>query len=314
MSAMPKTNYKDQIDPELWESIRNFPYNMALVSMGNVYQEAAYRKTEIPEGIVQKTIEISGTQGLTFPVDVFEPAGREEPAPALIYAHGGAFSYKPDVYHKKLACIYAAKAGGKVLFAHYHLLPKFPYPAAYEDVLALYRYALEHADELGIGSSRIGLGGDSAGASLAALISHRYEQEGLARPCLQMLVYPMTDAEMQTDSMKEFTDTPMWNARFTEKMWTYYCDDPGEKYSASPMHCELPGSIPDTYIETAQFDCLHDEGILYAQKLKESGAYVELYDTKGTYHGYDVAIDAQIVQDQIAKRVAFLKRGFCYEV
>ena len=55
---MPKTNYKDQIDPELWESIRNFPYNMALVSVGNVYQEAAYRKTEVPEGIVQKTIEI----------------------------------------------------------------------------------------------------------------------------------------------------------------------------------------------------------------------------------------------------------------
>jgi mannose-6-phosphate isomerase-like protein (cupin superfamily) len=170
------------------------------------------------------------------------------------------------------------------------------------------------SDELSLDSSRIGLGGDSAGASLAALVSHRYEQERLLRPCLQMLVYPMTDAEMQTDSMKEFTDTPMWNARFTEKMWTYYCDDPGEKYSASPMHCELPGSIPDTYIETAQFDCLHDEGILYAQKLKEAGAYVELYDTKGTYHGYDVAIDAQIVQDQIAKRVAFLKRGFCYEV
>ena len=62
LSAMPKTNYKDQIDPELWESIRNFPYNMALVSVGNVYQEAAYRKTEVPEGIVQKTIEISGTQ------------------------------------------------------------------------------------------------------------------------------------------------------------------------------------------------------------------------------------------------------------
>ena len=314
MNVMTKTNYKDQIDPELWGNIRNFPYSMSLVAVGNIYQEAAYRKTEVPEGIGQKTMVISGTQGLAVRVDVFEPAGQEEPAPALIYAHGGAFSYKPDVYHKKLAYTYAAKAGCRVLFAHYHLLPKFPYPAAYEDMLALYRYAVEHADELGIDGSRIGLGGDSAGASLAALVSSRYEQEGLPRPCLQMLVYPMTDAQMQTESMKEFTDTPMWNARFTEKMWTYYCDDPGERYSASPMHCDLPGDIPDTYIETAQFDCLHDEGILYAQKLKEAGAYVEVYDTKGTYHGYDAAIDAQIVQDQIAKRVAFLKRGFCYEV
>ena len=70
----------------------------------------------------------------------------------------------------------------------------------------------------------------------------------------------------------------------------------------------------EDYVEAAEFDCLHDEGILYAQKLKEAGAYVEVYDTKGTYHGYDAAIDAQIVQDQIAKRVAFLKRGFSHEV
>ena len=308
---MPKKNYKDQINPELWGNIRNVPYNMMIVTVGNIYQEAVYQKTDIPEGIVQKTVEINGTQGLPFPVDVFEPAEQEEPAPALLYAHGGAFSYKPDAYHKKLACIYAAKAGCKVLFAHYHLLPKFPYPAAYEDMMALYGYVLEHADELGIDGSRIGLGGDSAGASLAALISNRYEQEGLPRPCLQMLVYPMTDAEMQTDSMREFTDTPMWNARCNEKMWTYYCDDPGEKYSAAPMHCDLPGNIPDTYIETAQFDCLHDEGILYGEKLRGAGANVEINDTKGTFHGYDSAIDAHIVQDQIAKRVAFLKKGFC---
>ena len=70
---MSKTKYNDQIDPELLGSIRNFPYNMALVSMGNVYQEAAYRKAEVPEEIVQSTFEIAGTQGLSFPVDVFEP-------------------------------------------------------------------------------------------------------------------------------------------------------------------------------------------------------------------------------------------------
>ena len=311
---MSKTNYNDQIDPELLGSIRNFPYNMTLVSMGNVYQEAAYRKAEVPEGIIQSTFEIAGTQGLSFPVDVFEPEEQSNRLPALVYAHGGAFSYKPDVYHKTLACTYAAKAGCKVLFAHYHLLPKFPYPAAYEDVLALYKYTLEHADELGVDDSRIGVGGDSAGASLTALVSNRCEQEELSRPCLQMLIYPMTDAEMKTESMKKFTDTPMWNARFTEKMWTYYCDDPGERYSASPMHCDLPLDIPETYIETAEFDCLHDEGIIYGQKLKDAGANVEINDTKGTYHGYDTALDAQIVQEQIVRRVAFLRRIYHSEI
>ena len=303
-----KTNYKEQIDPELRDNIRNFPFNMALVKIGRAYQEAAYRKTEVPDGIVQKTIEITGTQGLSLPVDIFELEEKKDASPALIFASGGAFSYKPDVYHKKLACIYAAKASCKVLLAHYHLLPKYPYPAAYEDVLALYRYAFDHAEELGIDTEKIGLVGDSAGASIVALISNRYEDEGVQKPRFQMLIYPLTDSEMQTDSMKRFTDTPMWNARFSKKMWSYYCTDPeGEdKYKASPMHSDLPANIPDTYIETAQFDCLHDEGILYGEKLKEAGANVEINDTKGTYHGYDSNIDAHIVQEQIAKRTAFL--------
>ena len=154
------------------------------------------------------------------------------------------------------------------------------------------------------------MAGDSAGASLAALISSRYEKEGLPKPCLQMLVYPLTDADMETDSMKRFVDSPMWNSKFTEIMWSYYCTGPDvtERYKAVPMHCELPAEIPDTYIETAELDCLHDEGIRYAQKLREAGANVEVNDTKRTYHGYDAAIDTQIVQEQIAKRVAFLRK------
>ena len=76
------------------------------------------------------------------------------------------------------------------------------------------------------------------------------------------------------------------------------------------MQCALPTEIPKTYIETAQFDCLHDEGLLYAEKLKQAGVDVEINETSGTYHGYDAAIDAQIVRRNINRRISFLRDGF----
>ena len=95
-------------------------------------------------------------------------------------------------------------------------------------------------------------------------------------------------------------------------MWLYYCTNLKEEdtYGASPMHSSLPRIIPDAYIETAEYDCLHDEGILYGKKLQEAGANVEMNDTVGTIHGYDFALNTKIAISNIKKRISFLKKGF----
>lgn len=208
--------------------------------------------------------------------------------------------------------MYAMNAKCKVYVPDYHLTPKYPYPAAYADVVALYHFIMEHAEEQGIDLEMIGVAGDSAGAAIAALICNHYEQEALIQPRIQVLVYPVTDFTMQTDSMKEFPDTPLWNAKNNERMWSYYCKklNAEEIYNASPMHAGLPKIIPDTYIETAEFDCLHDEGIIYGARLRKAGANVEINETRGTIHGYDSAIHTQIAIRNIHKRILFLKNGF----
>lgn len=144
------------------------------------------------------------------------------------------------------------------------------------------------------------------------MIANNYKQENLVQPCLQMLIYPLTDIDMQTDSMKKFFDTPLWNSKINQRMWSYYCKDLDKKaaYSASPMHCRLPAVIPDTYIETVEYDCLHDEGIHYGVKLQEAGAHVEINETRGTIHGYDSALYTRIATYNIEKRILFLKKGF----
>ena len=304
-------DYKESIDPELRKGAKSFPFNRFFIIMGNPYQKLEWRINKVPESIREETIRIEGFQGLPFKTTVFTPAGAEKITPALIYVHGGAFCYEADVYQKKLACIYAERAGCKVFFPHYHLAPKYQYPAAYEDVLTLYRYVTAHTAELGIDADRIGVAGDSAGATLAALICHHAEEEKLPPPVFQMLVYPMTDADPDTDSMKNFRDTPMWDASEMDRMWAYYCGNDRElRYKAVPMRCDLPRTIPKTYIETAEFDCLHDEGLLYGKKLQSAGASVEINDTKGTYHGYDRTLDAEIVKRNVDRRISFMRDGF----
>ena len=304
-------DYKELIDPELRKSANSFPFNSGIVMVGNLYQDFEWGRTKGPEGMEEKEIVIEGTQNLQVKTTVFSMAGEQADLPALVYVHGGAFAYKAAAYQKKLAMIYAKKAGCKVFFPHYRLAPKYQYPAAYEDVMSVYRYVAEHAQELGVDPSRIGIAGDSAGASIAALVCNRWEEENVPMPCLQMLVYPVTDARMETESMKLYTDTPNWDSKANERMWDYYCGKESEKRDkASPMWCDLPSALPGTYIETAEFDCLHDEGLAYAGKLKQAGVDVVINETEGTFHGYDAAIDTQIVKQQISKRLSFLRSGY----
>ena len=304
--------YKKQIDPELKYIARKIPYNKVIIKCANIYQRISLRLTRIPEEVTNRNITLKGYKGLKFKVEIFEPSNVKEKLPCLIYVHGGAFSYKASAYHKKLACMYAMKVKCRVYFPDYHLTPKYPYPAAYDDVLALYKCIMENSEEFLVDHEKIGVAGDSAGASIAALICNNYEHEDLKQPCIQMLVYPLTDVTMQTDSMKKFSDTPLWNSENNKRMWSYYCKNLKDEdiYGASPMHSSLPQIIPDTYIETAEYDCLHDEGILYGKKLREAGANVEINETRGTIHGYDSALNTKIAISNIEKRILFLKRAF----
>ena len=102
----------------------------------------------------------------------------------------------------------------------------------------------------------------------------------------------------------------MWNSKNNAKMWNWYLNGTShlERQAASPMTAPLPSKIPPTYLETAEFDCLHDEGLLYAQRLKQYGGYVTLYETKDTIHGYDFCLNSPITQQSIRCRIHFLKK------
>lgn len=196
------------------------------------------------------------------------------------------------------------------MFIDYRLAPRNPFPAAAEDAYCAYAFARFFPEKLGIDPGRIAVGGDSAGGCLAAGCAMAARDRGFP-PCFQLLIYPVLDRRMQTDSMEKYRDTPMWNTVKNRMMWKMYLpeSDPAGEY-ASPGEAKFFEGLPPAYIETAEFDCLHDEGAAYADKLRSAGICAELNETKGTVHGFDVITNSRLVKQCIERRIAALKNAF----
>lgn len=237
----------------------------------------------------------------------------KENTPCLIYIHGGGFVLPAAGYHYKNAMIYSKEVGCKVVFVNYRLAPKNPHPIFFEDCYRALCWTYDNALKLGINKSKIGIGGDSAGSALSVgvcmMVKDRKHPIKLA---FQMLPYPYLDARNNSESCKKYTDTPMWNSKLSSKiepMTKVDKNNPNYKYY-SPVESSSFEGLPMAYIETAEFDCLHDDGILYSKKLKESGIKVVLNETKGTMHGFDIKQKSKITKAALLSRIEFMKKAF----
>jgi acetyl esterase/lipase len=260
----------------------------------------------------ENRFSILGFGGMRISVSVIRPGKRHEALPGLLYIHGGAFALQASPHHKRLAADYALKTPCTVILVDYRLLPKATYPIGLEDCYAAYKWLIESAHTLGIIPDRIAIGGDSAGGALSIGVCRLALERGLRMPCFQMLIYPVTDARQETPSMRQFTDTPLWNSKLNAKMWQMYLRGvPYEERSgASPAEAALLAGMPPTYVEVSEYDCLRDEGIEFAKALGERGVSTELYETAGTVHGFEIAMNNEIVRESVARRIERLSSAF----
>ena len=284
------------------------PFSKLICRLSQMPLEIIIKFIRAPKNLTVRDFYINGFENQKILVKEISPQLPNDFA--LLVLHGGGFGYKTAPHQLTNAFEYTSKLNCKTYLVDYHLLPKFPFPAAYEDSLKTYEYLISNADKLKINPKKIIVLGDSAGGCLAANLCNTVESKNLPRPCCQVLIYPVTDNSMTTTSMKSFTDTPLWNAKNNQRMWKMYLKNATaqQEQIAVPMKNPLPEVLPPTYIETAEFDCLHDEAILYAEKIKNRTAELQINETKGTFHGYDMLSSHPISKDSVAKRIAFIKK------
>lgn len=294
-----------------------FPWNLFAPPISEQFLAMAVPHMKPPKflwrdrEVVVTTQQVACPDGEKITYFVLSPKNLTKKAPCLLYLHGGGFVLEAAGYHYANAMRYAKEVGCKVVFPLYRLAPRHPHPVFFEDCYAAFCWAYDHGEALGIDTTRIGIGGDSAGSTLAVGVClMARERKHPVRFRFQMLPYPFLDARNSSDSCKRFTDTPMWNSSLSQRiapMTNVDRSNPNHVWY-SPVEAKSFENLPPAYIETAEFDCLHDDGILYGRLLRDAGIDVTLNETKGTMHGFDIAQKAPTTLAVMTQRIAFMKR------
>lgn len=305
-----KKNYDFHPDLRTFEKMKP-PVIPAIIPGLQKLMRVLYHLEKSDEKVSVSKFHVPAKDDAKMRVLIYEPKASVQNPPCLLFFHGGGFVYNASPHQFRLARSFAEMAGCTTILVDYRLAPDYKFPTAAEDCFAVYRWVLGNSDELGIDPNRITVCGDSAGGNLSFSVCLMARGHRIPMPRAQMLLYPVTDRRMKTESMRKYTDTPMCKRGDMEKYFRMYLptDDltPDMIPYVSPIEAESLKGIPDTYIEVAEFDCLHDEGVELAHRLKDEGVAVELHETSGTMHGYDIAGNCSLMREYMASRLRFLK-------
>jgi acetyl esterase len=215
-------------------------------------------------------------------------ANFSEPRPIMLFFHGGGFCLGDLDTHDQPCRALCRELNIHVLSAEYRLAPEHPFPAALDDAQAALRYVQAHAAKLGADPARISVGGDSAGANLATVVTQLAKRAGEPLPSMQLLIYPTVDSTREWPSTNLFAvgyfltrDDIHWFRKNYLGAHTDLAD-----LRVSPLLAPDLAGLPPTLIVTASFDPLRDEGEAYAEALRAAGVHVELHRAPGLIHGF----------------------------
>lgn len=242
------------------------------------------------DDVVTRDLRIPGADGV-LDARLYVPPGLDRPSGLLVYFHGGGFVLGSIRSSDPLCRLLAAQAGVRLLSVDYRLAPEHPYPAALDDALAAYRYAVDQAESLGADPDLIAVGGDSAGANLALVVAHGQEAEPPERPerpAFVVALYPVTDAERDGGSRVVFGSGFGLTADYLREMERMYLPRgvPPEDTRGAIARAEDLSGMPPVYLSTAGFDPLRDEGEELAERMRASGVPVVARRFAGMVHGY----------------------------
>lgn len=286
------------------------PSKIFLYPVVNIFLQMYTCKSD--DDVFVKKCYIPGYGGANLKTFLIEPKNGYNESPCIVFYHGGGFLLRASKTHYQIAKWYAKKVGCKVVFADYRLLPKYKFPVAIEDCFETYKWVLDNADILGISKNKVVLAGDSAGANISVAVTMMAKDRNIPCPKGNLLIYPVLDRRMNTASMEKYTDTPVWDSRRNKMFWKAYLNEYTNeqiKY-ASPMEADSLMGFPNTYIEVAEFDCLHDEGIEFANRLKKENVNVELYEVKAACHGFEDALNSELLHKCMERRVRWVGEQF----
>jgi acetyl esterase len=247
--------------------------------------EAVVRRFPPPADDVARTDRFIVLPGRELLLRIYRP--RDGLLPALLYLHGGGWVAGSVHSHDGPCAALARDAGVVVASLHYRRAPECPCPAANDDAYAALCWLAAHTTALGVDASRLAIGGDSAGAHLAAGAALEARERGGPALALQLLIYPVIEPDFDTDSYRRPAAAGTLTRDDMIQYWRDYLPQgfAAADWRALPAAATLAG-LPRTHIVVAGIDPLRDEGVRYARLLSGAGVEATLVEAPTLTHGF----------------------------
>jgi acetyl esterase/lipase len=242
------------------------------------------------------------------PYRLYAPSEASAPLPGFIFFHGGGMVAGSIETHDRVAATLARATGCRLISVDYRLAPEHKFPAAVEDAIAATEYVAREAAALGIDAHRLVVGGDSAGATLAAVVC-QYAREMGPTISVQCLICPVLDFEETSPSREAFAEQHLIDRATLEADLADYLPEGADTADPriSPLRALNLAGLPPAIIHTAEFDPMRDEGAAYAKRLMAAGVAVEHACHEGMIHNFHamgaLLPQARLVLSQIGEQV-----------
>jgi acetyl esterase len=253
--------------------------------------KAAYEKgagvLEVPKPQLARVEDfaIPARDGHALPARLYAPS--QARLPVLLFFHGGGFTVGSIATHDTLCRVLSEKSGCAVVSVDYRLAPEHKFPTASNDAWDACLFVAKSAAELGLDASRLALGGDSAGGTLAAVCAILARDAGLP-VALQMLFYPGTTSHQDTASHHRFAEGPLLGEPLITWFFAQYLNTQAERddWRFAPLNAEDVEGVAPAWVGLAECDPVVDEGVAYADKLRAAGVPVDLEIYRGVIHEF----------------------------
>ncbi len=264
------------------------PYHQLPIEQARAQMKKAYARQSVIELAQVRDLQVRGAAG-PLNVRLYTPASAKARLPLTVFFHGSGFCSLDLDTHDEICRRLALGSGTVVASVDYRLAPEHPFPAGPDDCLAATRELVAMAADLGADAAALSLAGDSAGACLAAVTALRLRDEGGPEAQALVLWYPVTDhPSAQWPSYQRYAQGYGLSAQGMVWFWTHYLQDPAQASHphASPMRAADLRGMPATWLMTAEYDVLCDEGLAFAERLEQAQVLVQAHCAQGLNHGF----------------------------
>lgn len=222
----------------------------------------------------------------SFRIRVLVPDGAVRAA--FVFYHGGGWVLGDIDGHDAVGRLLAQETHSAVVMVDYRKAPEFPYPVAVQDSWAALLWTAENLDDIAAPGLPILVGGDSAGGNLATIVARKARDEGGPQIALQVLIYPVTDTDPETESYRDPANALLLSRESMIWFLDHYVPDVEQRRhpDVSPLLTPDLSGLPPAIVLTAEHDVLRDEGEAYARALEDAGVVVDFERLAGQMHGF----------------------------